>query len=92
MPSRRRASADLFRRSEAEWTRILGRIEGAAGRAAIPAVGIGTLIDHGELTPAEETMIRAVHAGEATNEHLDDAPHRVAHYMQLLDREAQHCP
>jgi hypothetical protein len=83
MPRRKAISADLFRRSEAEWVRIQGHDRGAAGLAAIPAVGIGLLIRHGQLTPAEEAMIRAVAAGDAANEHLD-VPHRVAHYVALL--------
>jgi hypothetical protein len=83
MPRKKRVAADLFGRSEAEWVRIQGHERGALGLAAIPALGIGLLIRYGELTAGESAMIRAVHAGEATHEHLD-APHRVAHYMVLM--------
>lgn len=67
---RAQSTADLFKRSEAEWVGIKGNDRGAAFLASAPAIGLPFLVSYGALTDAEASAIRAVAEGRAEHEFL----------------------
>ncbi|MFE9864893.1 hypothetical protein ACFYPZ_19520 [Streptomyces sp. NPDC005506] len=82
---RAQSTAELFKRSEAEWMRLQGHDRGAAFMAAVPAAGIACLIRYGALTAAEANMIRAVVDG--SEEHPDLTADRARRLAAELDAQ-----
>lgn len=77
--AKRTATGALFRRSSAEWRKVMPYGGLADALPLLPQLGIPFLLKHGMLSEAEADMIRAVASGEASHEYLtQDAAQRYA--------------